>query len=176
MKAVVAIDQEWGIGCQGGLLVHVRADLKHFYQLTVGKAVILGSKTLQTFPGGKVLKNRTNLILSRNPDYAPEGGLVFSSVDALLAFLKEHPEHEAVVIGGGTVYEQLLPYCDEVYVTRFERIYEKDTYFPNLDKDPAWICADMGEELQSDPETDSEKDLTYRFLLYKRVSTDLTKK
>ncbi len=172
MKAVVAIDKEWGIGCKGGLLVHVRADLKRFYQLTVGKTVILGSKTLQTFPGGKVLKNRTNLILSRNPAFAVEGGTVFASIDALLSFLQEHPETDAVVIGGGTIYQQLLPYCDEVYVTQFDRVYEKDTYFPNLDSDPAWICAETGETLKSDPETDSEKDLTYRFLLYKRISPD----
>lgn len=169
MKAVVAIDREWGIGNKGGLLAYVKADLRHFYRLTVGKTVILGSKTLKTFPNGAPLKNRTNLILSRNPDFAPAGAEVFRSVDDLLAWLADHPDADTVVIGGGKVYEQLLPYCDEVYVTRFEKTFEKDTYFPNLDLSPDWACVESGEVQHSDSETDSEKDLAFRFLLYKRT-------
>lgn len=168
MKLVVAVDREWGIGCHGGLLAHVRADLRNFQQLTTGGVVILGSKTLATFPGGRVLKNRTNIVLSRNPDFHPEGAIVARDIDELPRLLDGYDPDRVFVIGGASVYRQLLGLCDTAYVTKFEKSYEKDAYFPNLDADPAWTCVSVGEEQLSQPETDSEPGLTFRFCEYRR--------
>ncbi|MBP3322246.1 MAG: dihydrofolate reductase [Clostridia bacterium] len=170
MKLVVAVDKEWGIGYKGGLLAAVKADLAHFRELTVGKTVVLGSTTLKTFPGGRPLKNRKNLILSRNPDFAPEGATVLRSVKEVLDYQKEHPEQELVVIGGASIYEQMLPYCDTAYVTLFEASFKKDTYFPNLDADPHWQCVQLGQQMKSTKETDTVDGMTYRFATYKRTN------
>ena len=109
MKLIVAVDKEWGIGYNGELLARVRADLQNFRKETEGRVVVLGSKTLATFPGGRPLKNRTNIVLSRNPDYAPEGALVAHSIDELLAIVGEYESDNVCIIGGETVYTQLLP-------------------------------------------------------------------
>ena len=103
MKLVVAVDKEWGIGNQGELLARVRADLKNFRQLTEGHVVILGSKTLATFPGGRPLKNRTNIVLSRRTDDAPDGAVVARSIDELLELLKSYDTDEVYVIGGESI-------------------------------------------------------------------------
>lgn len=167
MKLVVAVDEGWGIGYRGELLAHVRADLRNFAKLTTGHTVVLGSKTLATFPGGRPLKNRTNIILSRRADYAPEGALVAHSKDELLDMVKDI-EDEVFVIGGASVYQLLLPHCDTAYVTKFAKTYESDAYFHNLDADPEWECVGVGEAQTSDPDTDSEGGLEFRFCEYKR--------
>ncbi len=168
MKLVVAVDNEWGIGYKGQLLAHVRADLKYFQSLTKGNVVILGSKTLATFPGGKVLKNRENIVLSRNVDFSPEGAVVVRSLDELFDKLNQHDTDNVFVIGGGIIYSQLLPYCDTAYVTKFNKSFEKDAFFPNLDMLPDWELVSVGEEQVSNPETDSEENLTFNFCTYKR--------
>lgn len=168
MKLIVAVDREWGIGYKGDLLARVRADLLHFRQLTTGKIVVLGSNTLSTFPGGKVLKNRTNLVLHPDKAYQPADAVVVHSLDELFATLQAYPTDEVFVIGGASVYRQLLPYCDTAYVTRFDRSLEKDVYFPNLDADGDWALTDVGEEQYSDPTTDTVSDLPFRFLEYRR--------
>jgi dihydrofolate reductase len=169
MKLVVAVDKEWGIGYKGELLARVRADLRYFQSLTKGNVVILGSKTLSTFPGGRVLKDRTNIVLSRNPDYAPEGAIMARSLDELESVLKDFTDDDVFVIGGATIYEQLLHLCDTAYVTKFEKSFEKDAYFPNLDDSDEWKLVAVGEEQKTDPATDTEEDMTFRFCTYKRV-------
>ncbi len=168
MKLVVAVDKEWGIGNKGELLAHIRADLKYFQSLTKGNVVILGSKTLSTFPGGKVLKNRENIVLSRNFEYSPEGAIMVRSLDELFEKLKEYDSDNVFVIGGGMIYSQLLPYCDTAYVTKFDKSYEKDAFFPNLDENPDWELVSVGEPQFSDPDTDSEPNLAFSFCTYKR--------
>ncbi len=168
MKLVVAVDREWGIGNKGELLAHIRADLKYFQSLTKGNAVILGSKTLATFPGGKVLKNRDNIVMSRNAEYSPEGAIMVRSIDELFDVLKGYDKDSVFVIGGSQIYSQLLPYCDTAYVTKFDKNFEKDAYFPNLDVADDWELADIGENQISNAETDSEANLSFRFCVYKR--------
>ncbi|MBQ9079894.1 MAG: dihydrofolate reductase [Clostridia bacterium] len=168
MKLIVAVDENWGIGYCGELLAHVRADLKNFAALTTGHTVILGSKTLSTFPGGRPLKNRTNIILSRRADYAPEGAAVAHSVEELLDIIKTLPEDDCFVIGGASVYELLLPYCNVAYVTKFKKTYTADAYFPDLDADPSWECVSVGKEQISDAATDSEGGLEFCFCEYRR--------
>jgi len=159
MNMIVAVDQNWAIGNGGDQLVYIPADLKRFQSLTRGHTVILGRKTLATFPGGRPLKNRTNLILSRNPDFAPEGAQVFPDLDALLSAVQDP---DAFVIGGASVYEALLDRCDTVYVTKIHKTYPADRYFPNLDQDPAWSPVETG-----DPQTDA--DVEFHYVTYRRV-------
>ena len=169
MKLVVAVDKNWGIGNKGELLARVRADLKNFQSLTKGNVVILGSKTLSTFPGGRVLKDRTNFVLSRNPDYAPEGAVMARSLDELFESIKGYNSDDVYVIGGAKVYDQLLPYCDVAYVTKFDKSFECDAFFENLDKSPEWELVDVGDEQKTNPETDTESDMSFFFCTYKRV-------
>ena len=157
MKAIVAVDLNWGIGREGELLFRISADLKRFKALTMGHPVILGRKTLATFPGGRPLPGRRNLVLSRDPGFHPEGVEVFRDLPALLAAAPE----DSFVIGGESVYYQLLRYCDEVYVTRILDAGEADAFFPVLTADPAW-------ELTESEKSVEENGMAYQFRTYRR--------
>ena len=170
MKLIVAVDKEWGIGYKGELLARVRADLRNFRKETEGRVVVLGSKTLATFPGGRPLKNRTNVVLSRRPDYAPEGALVAHSIDELLKITGEYDSDDVCIIGGETVYTQLLPYCDTAIVTKFDKSFEKDAFMPSLDADESWQLVDESDEMSADPDTDSPTDLKFKFCTYKKIN------
>lgn len=157
MNAIVAVDENWGIGRGGDQLCYISADLKRFKALTTGHPVILGRKTLATFPGGRPLPGRRNLILSHNPDFAVEGGEVFHDLASLLSAAPE----DSFVIGGGSVYRALLPYCETVYVTKIMSIYKADTFFPDLDADPVWQVAEREEPLE-------ENGLQFQYFTYRR--------
>ncbi|MBO4278091.1 MAG: GNAT family N-acetyltransferase [Clostridia bacterium] len=169
MKLIVAVDSEWGIGNKGDLLARIRADLNNFRRLTDGKTVILGSNTLSTFPGGRVLKNRVNIVLHPDESYRPEGAVMAHSIPQAVELAKRYGGEETFAIGGASVYRQLLPYCDTAYVTKFKKSYEKDVYFENLDESPEWELAEESEVMYSDPEKDTDPDLAYTFCVYKRV-------
>ena len=169
MKLVVAVDNEWGIGYKGELLARVRADLKNFQTITKGNVVILGSKTLATFPGGRVLKDRVNVVLSRNPDYAPDGAIIARSTEELFDILKQYESDSVFVIGGAQIYSMLLPYCDTAYVTKFYKSFEKDAFFENLDESKEWMLSEVSEEFLTNPETDTEANMKFVFCTYKRV-------
>jgi dihydrofolate reductase len=141
MDLIVNVTEDWGIGKDGQLLVSISADLKRFRQLTTGKTVILGRKTLSTFPGGRPLKNRTNLILSGSAA-SIEGAIVVSSLDVLFEQLKGCNLSQVSVIGGASVYRALLPYCDRAYITKTFLAPEADTFFPNLDEAENWSVAE----------------------------------
>lgn len=170
MKLIVAVDREWGIGYQGELLANVKEDLAHFRELTIGKTVVYGSTTLRTFPGGRPLKGRKNLILSTKSDLKPEGAIVLHSVDELIAYEKSHSEEEIIVVGGASIYKQLLQYCETAYVTRFDASFKKDAYFPDLDADPAWKCIFVSETHYSIDATDTVDGMPYCFTEYRRVN------
>lgn len=155
MNLIVAVDQNWAIGKDGDQLVYISEDLKRFKALTTGHPVILGRKTLSTFPGGRPLKGRRNLILSTNPDYAVENAEVLNSVSALLEVAPE----DSFVIGGESVYRALLPYCDTAYITKIDASFPADRYFPNLDQDPAWTLTEESEPLEQDG-------VKFRYLIY----------
>lgn len=172
MNLIVAVDTEWGIGYRGDLLARIRGDLAHFASLTTGKVVVLGSNTLATFPGGRVLKNRINIVLHPSAEYAPEGATVVHSLAELFAELKKYDSAEVFVIGGASVYRQLLPYCDTAYVTKFKKSFEKDVTIPNLDESPEWVCVSESEEYESCGDTDSESGLHYIFTKYVRQADE----
>lgn len=134
MKLIVAVDQNWAIGKNGDQLAYIKEDLKRFQTLTMGGTIILGRKTLSTFPGGKPLKGRTNLILSQDPSFRAEGAKVYADLASLLA---EAPK-DAFVVGGASVYQLLLDYCDAAYVTQIHQEFPADCWFPNLDRHPGW--------------------------------------
>lgn len=163
MNIVVAADRNWGIGNKGNLLVSIPNDQKMFRELTTGKVIVLGRKTLATFPQGLPLMNRTNIILSRNPDYKVRGALVAHSVDELMEMLKAYRSEDIYIVGGETIYKQMLPYCDTVHLTAIDHVYEADTHFPNLDADPEW-------EKTADSDELTYFDLPYYFERYERVT------
>ena len=163
MNLVVAVDENWAIGNKNQLLVRIPNDMKQFRELTTGKVVVLGRKTLETFPQGLPLKNRTNIILSTDPNYQVKDAIVAHSIEELLEILKEYDEEDIYIIGGDSIYKQMLPYCKVAHVTKIDHAYEADRYFPNLDKDPDWvITADSDEQYYFD--------LTYTFIKYERKS------
>lgn len=161
MNMIVAVDSNWAIGNKNQLLVSIPADHKMFRNETMGKVVVLGRKTLETFPGGKPLAGRTNIILSTKADYQVTDAIVVHSIDELLEELKKYEDDKVYIIGGETVYRQMLPYVDTVHVTKIDHSYEADAFFPNLDEDGAW-------EITADSDEQTYFDITYSFLKYER--------
>lgn len=157
MNVIVAVDENWAIGKDGDQLCYIPADLKRFQKLTTGHPVLLGRKTLATFPGGRPLKNRRNLILSSQQDFAPEGGEVFHTLEDALAAAPA----DTFVIGGESVYRQALDRCDTAYVTKIQKAFPADRYFPDLDADPAWTIAETEGPYE-------HEGLTYFYVTYRR--------
>ena len=158
MDLIVLADEEWGIGKDGDQIVYIPGDLRYFRETTMGHAVILGRKTLSTFPGGRPLQGRRNLILSRDPSFAPEGAEVFRSLEELLAAAPD----DAFVIGGASVYQALLDRCDTAYVTKVQGTFSADCHFPDLDARPDWQAVEEG-PLQEESGT------CYRRATYRRL-------
>lgn len=145
MNLIVAVDEKWGIGKDGDLLHPISADLKYFRQKTTGNVLVMGRKTLESFPNKKPLPNRVNIVLTKNKDYAAEGVVLCHSIEELPEVLKNYEDKEIFVAGGGTIYEQMLPLCKTAYVTKICETYEADTVFPDLDAHPDWELAEKGE-------------------------------
>lgn len=159
MNLSVAVDQNWAIGNKGDQLVYLSEDLKRFKSLTLGKIVIVGRKTLATFPGGRPLKGRRNLILSTTPGYQVEGAEVFPDLESLLAAVTT--DEDAFVIGGESVYRALLPHCHTAYVTKIDAAFPADRYFPDLDQDPDWVIDEESDFMEQDG-------LKFRYVTYIR--------
>ena len=161
MKIIVAADKNWGIGKDNKLLVSIPADMKMFRQETTGKICVMGRKTLESFPGGLPLKNRTNIVLTRNQNYKVKGAIIVHSMEELQEELKKYPAEDVYCIGGDSIYRQMLPYCDVAHVTKIDFAYEADAHFPNLDEDSDW-------EVTAESEEQTYFDLEYTFMKYER--------
>lgn len=146
MNAIVAADKNWGIGYKNKLLISIPSDMKFFRQTTMNHVVVMGRKTLESFPNGLPLAKRTNIVLTRDQDYKAKGAILVHSEEELLEELKKYEADDIFVIGGGSVYEMMLPYCKTVYVTKIDFAYQADTYFPNLDEMPEWEMTEESEE------------------------------
>ncbi len=157
MEAIVAVYSDWGIGCCGSQPVVVSEDRRHFRSVTAGAAVIVGRRTLADFPGGRPLKNRLNIVLTRQ-DIQIEGAVVAHSVEEAIAAAGGQ---RCLCIGGESVYRQMLPYVDKVHVTKLDACPASDAFFPDLDSDPDWHISDPGEEKE-------ENGVKYRFMVYER--------
>ena len=135
MKAILSADKNWGIGYKNKLLVSIPSDMKFFRQTTTGRVVVMGRKTLESFPGGLPLKNRTNIVLTGNRGYSVKDAVIVHTYDELREELKKYDTDDVYVIGGESVYRMLLPECDTVLVTKIDRAFQADTFFPDLDTD-----------------------------------------
>lgn len=162
MNAIVAVDENWAIGNKGELLISIPADHKLFREETYGKVVVLGRKTLKTFPQSQPLEGRVNIVLSRDKNFKVKGATVVNSTDELMKELEKYNSEDIFVIGGESIYKELLPYCDVVHVTKIEHKYEADAYFPNLDETKEW-------EMTLESDEQCYFDLTYYFQKYERI-------
>ena len=162
MKIIFAADKNWGIGRNNKLLVSIPADMKFFRETTTGNVVVMGRKTLESFPGGLPLKNRVNIVLTKDENYDVKDAIVVHSLDELKEVLVEYNTDNVYVIGGASIYKQLLCYCDTAYVTKIDYEYEADTYFPNLDTDSEWEVEECSEE-------QTYFDLEYTFVKYRKI-------
>ena len=162
MNLIVAVDKNWAIGNDNKLLVSIPQDMKFFRETTMGKVVVMGRKTLESIPGGQPLKKRTNIVLTRDKNYKVKDAIVVNTVDELLQELKKYDEEEIYVIGGESIYKQMLPYCRVAHVTKINHAYEADTYFPNLDEKDEWVVTGVSEE-------QTYFDLEYEFVRYEKM-------
>lgn len=160
MNAIVAADRNWAIGRDGGMLYSLPLDLKYFAGKTKGKALVMGRATLESFPGGKPLPNRLNIVLSRNPDFAREDVRVVRSVAQLRQALSAFPKDDVMLLGGQSVYDLLIDCCELAYVTRVDAQAPADSFFPNLDLRPNW-------KLLSCQEPVMDNGILIRFCVYR---------
>lgn len=161
MNLIVAVDKNWAIGKDNKLLVSIPADMKFFRETTKGNIVVMGRKTLESFPQGQPLQNRVNIVISRNKDYKVKGAVVVHSIEEAIEEAKKY-ESDVYVIGGESIYRAMLPYCQTALVTKIDHAYTADTYFPNLDEDPEWEMTKISDE-------QTYFDLAYEFTVYERV-------
>lgn len=166
MRAIVNVTPQWGIGSEDRLLVHIRSDMRRFRAITTGNTIIIGRKTLDTFPNGKPLQNRENIILTRDPDFLAENAVIAHDLSELKSLLSvRHPE-TVFVCGGEQIYRLLLPYCTEALVTLTYSNERADRFFPNLNRMPNWILQNVGEK-------QNENGLAFRFLCYVNTAAQM---
>lgn len=165
MNAIVVVDRNWAIGYEGDLLFSLPTDMKRFRSLTMGGTVIMGRKTLDSFPGGKALPKRRNIVITRHADWTRENVEIVTKPDAAMELVADVDTDSIWVIGGGSVYTTLLSRCKRVYLTKVDTAAPAaDTFFPNLDKLPNWEVEHIGETVE-------ENGVTYHFIEY--VNTKL---
>lgn len=162
MNLIVAVDKNWAIGKDNRMMWSIPADMKFFRETTKGNIVVMGRKTLESFPQGQPLKNRVNIVLTKNPGYKIKDAVVVHSVEEALKEAEKY-EGEIYVIGGESIYRAMLPMCDTAFVTKIDHAYDADTYFPNLDEEKAWRMTKVSEEQTC-------FDLEYYFTVYERVA------
>ena len=161
MKLIAAVDKNWAIGKEGKLLCHIPEDMRFFKETTTGHIVVMGRKTLESFPGKRPLKDRVNLVLTRNPDYHPEGVTVVHSREELMEALDGYDTEEVFVIGGDSIYRQLLDDCDTAYITRIDEAFDADAWFPDLDASADWNLVSKKPQAESGGHT-------YQFTTYRK--------
>ncbi|MDD2979335.1 MAG: dihydrofolate reductase [Hespellia sp.] len=162
MKVIVAADKNWAIGNNNQLLVSIPSDMKFFRSETMGKVVVMGRKTLESFPSGQPLKSRTNIVLTKDKNYEVKGAIIVHTMEEMLEEIKKYDTNDVYVIGGESIYRQLLDYCNIAYVTRIDHAYQADTHFPNLDEMDDWKLVEESEEQTC-------FDLEFAFTRYERI-------
>lgn len=163
MKMIVSVDKNWGIGKENELLLRISEDMKRFRKLTTGNIIIMGRKTLESFPNGNPLKDRINIVLSANKDYKKDGVIICHSVFEVIEKVKEFPEMESYIVGGGKIYNEFLPYCNEALITKIDFSFEADTFIENLDENANWKVLSESEEF-------FEGEIGYKYVEYLRES------
>lgn len=161
MNLIVAVDKNWAIGKNNKLMWSIPADMKFFRETTKGNVVIMGRKTLESFPQQQPLKNRVNIVITKNPDYKVKDAVVVHSVEEAVEESRKY-DSQVYVIGGESIYRAMLDYCDTALVTKIDHAFDADTYFPNLDQDERWEMTKISEEQTC-------FNLEYYFTVYERV-------
>ena len=169
MNLIVAVDKNWAIGYQNKLLVKIPADQRFFRNETIHKAVIMGRKTLESFPGGLPLKDRLNVVITSDPNYRAADAVVVNSIEEALEAVKDYNSEDIYIIGGESIYRQMLPLCDTAHITKIDYEYYADAYFPNLDEMEDWHITG-----ESDEQT--YHDLIYTFYKYERKKININLK
>lgn len=162
MNLIVAVDNKWGIGKDGGLLAHVPGDMKYFREMTTGKVVVMGRKTLESMPGGKGLPNRINYVLTTKEDYEAEGCNIVHSEEKLFDAVSKYEPDEVFLIGGAALYNAYYNLCDKLYITKMDADLGADTFIVNIDEDPDY-------KVSSESEVHSENGINYKFCVYTKV-------
>lgn len=168
MNLIAAVDKNWAIGMNNKLLVHIPDDMKRFRQMTIGKAVVMGRKTLESFPGGQPLKERVNIVLSKDKNYHAKGVVAAHSMEELSLELEKYKSEDIFVIGGESIYRQLFHQCDTAYITKIDYSYRADAWFPNLDEQESWQVVEESEE-------QTYFDLEYYFVTYQNNAAGQSK-
>ena len=163
MNLIVAVDKNWGIGKNNRLLVSIPQDMKFFRETTSGGVVIMGRKTLESLPGGKPLQKRINIVISSDINYVVPGAVVVHGINQAIAEAKKYKNKKVFVIGGASIYRQMLPYCDFAYVSKIEHEFDADTYFPNLDEMENWKMENISEKYEYE-------NMNFCFVKYKNNS------
>lgn len=162
MIMIVAADKNWGIGIKGGLLTNLPEDMKFFRETTKNSVVIMGRKTLESFPEKKPLKNRVNIVITKSGNVSGEGVIIVSSVEEAAEKAKEYADKKVFVIGGGSVYKQMLKYCDTAYITKIDHVFENaDTFIDNMDELDDWKIVEISDVKEYNG-------MKFNFVTYKR--------
>jgi dihydrofolate reductase len=161
MNIIVAVDKNWAIGYQNKLLISIPEDMRFFRDETTNKVVIMGKHTLQSFPSGRPLKNRTNIVLTTDKRFQAEDAIIVHSMEEALEEIKKYKSEDVYIIGGAEIYNQFLDYCDVAHITKIDYAYQADTYFPNLDEKEDWAVV-----AESDERT--YYDVEYQFFKYEK--------
>lgn len=161
MNLIAAVDSNWGIGKNNQLLVKIPADMKFFRETTTGKVVVMGRKTLESFPNGQPLKNRVNIVLTHDKTYQVKDAVLVYSLEELWKELEKYESENVYVIGGESIYDQLVDACDVAHITKIDYAYDADAHFPNLDERPEW-------QITQDSEEQTYFDLIYHFYKYEK--------
>ena len=162
MKAIAAVDKNWAIGKDNKLLANIPEDMKFFRETTTGGVVVMGRKTLESFPNKKPLPNRANIVMTKDRAYKAGGAVIVHDTDELEEALKPYDTKDVFCIGGGSIYKLLEPMCDTAYITKIDFAFSADTFFPDLDKSEEWKLVDESEEKTC-------FDLIYTFRKYVRI-------
>lgn len=162
MDIIVARDNNWGIGKDGDLLRRIPTDMRRFRKMTTGNAIVIGRKTLESFPSGKPLPERVNIVLTSDRTYPADGAILCHSLEELPEHLRTYRGLHVFVAGGGSIYRQLLPFCERAYVTHIHDEFPADTDFPDLDNAPDWRLVEKGE-------TQEENGISFSFDLYEKI-------
>lgn len=160
MNMIVAVDRQWGIGKDNGLLASLPGDMKYFKDKTLGKAVLMGRKTLESLPGQKGLPKRENFVMTSNENFEAERCEIIHDEQEVSDLIKKYGD-DLFLIGGATMYNKYYKFCDKLYITKIDAILSADTFITNIDKDPNF-------KIISESEPIEENDLIYRFVVYKR--------
>lgn len=162
MNLIAAVDRNWAIGYKNELLVRIPEDQKWFRETTTGKAVIMGRKTLESFPNKSPLKNRLNVVITSDMNYSVQGAVVVHSIDEAVEAVRDYADDDVYVIGGESIYRQMLPLCSTAHITKVDYAYQADAHFPDLDKEEGWKITETSDER-------TYFDIIYEFVKYERV-------